>query len=145
MRSPKSKAPAINAGFVEPMLCLAVKKLPEGPAWRYEVKLGGYRAIGVRTKVGAELRSETRKIFRLSFPKYAAPSILCPKTLASTVKSRRSTSRLSAEKTFALCPWKPGLCLMPIGFPVGTGLHSEAPICGAIDTPPLPERVSAPL
>ena len=37
------------------MLCLAVEKLPEGPAWQYEVKLDGYRAIGVRTKSGVEL------------------------------------------------------------------------------------------
>jgi len=36
------------------MLCLAVEKLPEGPAWQYEVKLDGYRAIGVRTKAGAK-------------------------------------------------------------------------------------------
>ena len=35
------------AGFIEPMLCLAVEKLPEGPAWQYEVKLDGYRAIAV--------------------------------------------------------------------------------------------------
>ena len=29
--------------FIEPMLCLAASKLPEGPAWQYEVKLDGYR------------------------------------------------------------------------------------------------------
>jgi ATP-dependent DNA ligase len=29
------------------MLCLAVEKLPEGPAWQYELKLDGYRPIGV--------------------------------------------------------------------------------------------------
>jgi ATP-dependent DNA ligase len=34
------------------MLCLAVEKLPKRPGWLYEVKLDGYRAIGVRTKVG---------------------------------------------------------------------------------------------
>ena len=39
-----------GARFVEAMLCLAVEKLPEGPAWQYEGKLHGYRAIGVRTK-----------------------------------------------------------------------------------------------
>ena len=42
----------MSACFVEPMLCLAVDKLPEGPAWQYELKLDGYRAIGVRTKAG---------------------------------------------------------------------------------------------
>ena len=47
------------------MLCLAVEKLPEGPAWQYEVKLDGYRAIGVRTRAGRRCywsRTGTRAI-----------------------------------------------------------------------------------
>ena len=32
-----------EAGFIEPMECLAVTKLPEGPDWTYEIKLDGYR------------------------------------------------------------------------------------------------------
>jgi ATP-dependent DNA ligase len=47
-----------KAGFFEPMLCLAVEKLPEGPAWQYEVKLDGYRAIGVRTRSAHILETE---------------------------------------------------------------------------------------
>jgi hypothetical protein len=31
------------------MECLAVAKLPEGSRWIYEIKLDGYRAIGVKT------------------------------------------------------------------------------------------------
>jgi hypothetical protein len=27
-----------RVGFIEPMLALAVTKLPEGPAWAYELK-----------------------------------------------------------------------------------------------------------
>src|ERR1700691_1775729 len=50
-----------KAQFIEPMLCLAVDKLPEGPAWQYEVKLDGYRAIGFRTKTGVELWSRNRR------------------------------------------------------------------------------------
>jgi ATP-dependent DNA ligase len=34
-----------EAQFIEPMPCLAVKKLPEGKAWEYELKLDGYRAL----------------------------------------------------------------------------------------------------
>ena len=30
--------------FIEPMECLAVPKLPNGPQWFYEIKLDGYRA-----------------------------------------------------------------------------------------------------
>jgi ATP-dependent DNA ligase len=41
----------VEAGrFVEPMLCLAVNKLPEGRAWQYELKLDGYRGIGVKAQ-----------------------------------------------------------------------------------------------
>jgi hypothetical protein len=62
-------APAeAKARFFEPMLCLAVEKLPEGPAWQYEVKLDGYRAVGVRTKTGVELWSRNRKDFSRRFP-----------------------------------------------------------------------------
>jgi bifunctional non-homologous end joining protein LigD len=64
-----------KAGFFEPMLCLAVEKLPEGPAWQpegpawqYEVKLDGYRAIGVRTKSGVELWSRNKRDFSRRFP-----------------------------------------------------------------------------
>jgi len=41
MRTSQSKAPAISACFIEPVLCLAVEKLPEGPSCQYEVKLDG--------------------------------------------------------------------------------------------------------
>ena len=55
MTRQKGKAEPISANFTEPMLCLAVEKLPEGSAWQYEVKLDGYRAIGVPTKTGVEI------------------------------------------------------------------------------------------
>ena len=31
-----------KVGFIEPMLSLAVTKLPEGAAWAYELKFDGY-------------------------------------------------------------------------------------------------------
>jgi ATP-dependent DNA ligase len=37
------------ARFVEPMQCLAVAKLPEGPDWEYEIKFDGYRALGIKS------------------------------------------------------------------------------------------------
>jgi ATP-dependent DNA ligase len=37
-----------KVGFIEPMLTLAVTKLPEGVARSYELKFDGYRAIGVK-------------------------------------------------------------------------------------------------
>jgi bifunctional non-homologous end joining protein LigD len=63
----KNEEPAI-ARFFDPMLCLAVEKLPEGPAWQYEVKLDGYRAVAVRTKTEIELWSRNRKDFSHRFP-----------------------------------------------------------------------------
>jgi len=32
------------ASFIEPMECLTVAKLHDGPQWVYELKLDGYRA-----------------------------------------------------------------------------------------------------
>src|SRR5271167_2950057 len=61
----------VSASFVKPMLCLVVEKLPEGPAWQYEVKLDGYRAIAVRTKTGVELWSRNKKDFSRRFPNVA--------------------------------------------------------------------------
>jgi hypothetical protein len=38
-----------NPGFLEPMECLPVRKLPEGPSWTYEIKLDSYRIEAVPT------------------------------------------------------------------------------------------------
>ena len=38
MKQRSGKVQQISACFIEPMLCLAVLKLPEGPAWQYEAK-----------------------------------------------------------------------------------------------------------
>jgi ATP-dependent DNA ligase len=45
IQKPPSRQPA---RFVEPMQCLAVAKLPEGPDWEYEIKFDGYRALGIK-------------------------------------------------------------------------------------------------
>jgi len=38
--------PPRAASFIEPMECVAVSKLHDGPQWIYEIKLDGYRALG---------------------------------------------------------------------------------------------------
>jgi ATP-dependent DNA ligase len=53
------------------MECALVQKLPEGPNWTYEVKLDGYRAIGVRTRRETILYSRNQKNFNKRFPKIA--------------------------------------------------------------------------
>jgi hypothetical protein len=37
---PLRALPNIKAAFVEPMDCLPVPKLPAGPQWTWEIKLG---------------------------------------------------------------------------------------------------------
>jgi DNA ligase D-like protein (predicted ligase) len=62
--------PTTKAAFIEPMECALVSTLPEGPDWTYEVKLDGYRAIGVK---GSEtiLYSRNHKNFNRRFPQIA--------------------------------------------------------------------------
>lgn len=58
MPGPNS-VPRKDATFIEPMECLAVSKLPDGPQWVYEIKLDGYRAIAV--KAGGKLNLFSRR------------------------------------------------------------------------------------
>ena len=63
----KVNAGDISARFVEPMLCLAVSDLPSGPQWEYELKLDGYRAIGVKVHARTLLLSRNGKDFTRRF------------------------------------------------------------------------------
>ena len=49
------------AGFVEPMQCLAIDALPEGPEWAYEFKLDGHRALGLNIGGSSWLISRNAK------------------------------------------------------------------------------------
>lgn len=54
--------------FIEPMECLAVSKLPDGPQWVYEIKLDGYRAQAIRTVDGVAFYSRNGKSLAKKFP-----------------------------------------------------------------------------
>jgi ATP-dependent DNA ligase len=49
------------------MLSLAVPKLPEGPAWSYELKFDGYRALCMKTDGRVQLLSRNGKGFTKRF------------------------------------------------------------------------------
>ena len=56
-----------EAGFVEPMECLAVTKLPDGPDWVYEIKLDGYRALAINSNGKLSLYSRNRQSFNRQY------------------------------------------------------------------------------
>jgi ATP-dependent DNA ligase len=61
--------PPGSATFKDPMECLAVPKLPEGPQWLYEIKLDGYRAIAVKSSGKLSLFSRRRNSFNRQYSK----------------------------------------------------------------------------
>jgi hypothetical protein len=61
----KLALPKQAAGFLETMDCLPVPKLPEGPAWTYEIKLDGYRLEVVRSGGKTTLYSRRQNLQNL--------------------------------------------------------------------------------
>jgi bifunctional non-homologous end joining protein LigD len=54
------------------------EKLPEGPDWEYELKLDGYRAVGIKTENGERILSRSGKNFSGRFPTLARALELLP-------------------------------------------------------------------
>ena len=55
------------ATFKDPMECLAVPKLPDGPQRLYEIKLDGYRFIAVKSSGKLNLLSRRRNSFNRQY------------------------------------------------------------------------------
>ena len=60
--------PKARATFVEPMLLLPTETLPAGAEWIYELKLDGYRALGIKAQTQIQLRSRNDNDFRSRYP-----------------------------------------------------------------------------
>ena len=70
--------PERKASFIEPMECLAVTKLPEGPEWVHEIKFDGYRAIAVNVDGRLDLLSRRHKSFKRQFAAVAEALVDLP-------------------------------------------------------------------
>jgi len=57
-----------SARFIEPMLLLRTDSLPSGEQWLYELKLDGYRAIGLKRNGEVSLRSRNDNDFSGRYP-----------------------------------------------------------------------------
>src|ERR1700722_1964618 len=63
----KTNKAELKATFIESMECLPVSKLPEGPAWTYEIKLDGYRLEAVKNAGNTTLYSRRRNVLNSKF------------------------------------------------------------------------------
>ena len=61
-RPPSASSRIAKVSFIEPMECLPVAKIPEGPDWTYEIKLDGYRLEAVKSRGKVTLYSRRRNI-----------------------------------------------------------------------------------
>src|SRR5215469_8021033 len=68
MKSRHLSLPKRKAEFIEPMECAPVTKLLDGPAWVFEIKLDGYRAVAVKSGRGVNLYSRWHKSFNHQYP-----------------------------------------------------------------------------
>ena len=97
-----------KALFFEPMLCDKAEQPPEGPEWRYELKLDGYRAIGFKTDGQARLWSRNGKDFVRRF-----------REVAKAIESLPEDTAIDGEIVALGTDGKPSFALLQ-GFANGT-------------------------
>lgn len=70
-----TKKPHAPPTFVTPMAAIAVKQLPEGGEWLYEVKFDGYRELIIKDGTRIQLQSRNQKDFTSMYPGIAAAAL----------------------------------------------------------------------
>jgi bifunctional non-homologous end joining protein LigD len=60
--------PPGKLGFVEPMKCRLMEKLPEGHDWVYEIKFDGFRGLAIKNGSAVQLLSRNNKDLGSKFP-----------------------------------------------------------------------------
>jgi DNA ligase D-like protein (predicted ligase) len=94
----------------EPMLCDSAEQPPEGPEWRYELKLDGYRAIGFKTGGQVHLWSRNGKDFARRFPEVISALASLPENTA--IDGEIVALDAEGKPSFALLQ-KPGIGAPP--------------------------------
>jgi ATP-dependent DNA ligase len=57
-----------TARFIPPMLLLRRECLPEGPAWLYELKLDGFRAVAIERRHSRSAVAQMARISKRGIP-----------------------------------------------------------------------------
>jgi bifunctional non-homologous end joining protein LigD len=85
--------PAAELRSIEPMYALAVKNLPEGKEWLYEVKFDGYRCLAGKQNDGVTLWSRRGNLFTAQFPDIATACERLPLPLIFVMTLRYKIAR----------------------------------------------------
>jgi ATP-dependent DNA ligase len=95
--------PLRSAAFIEPMECLAVSKLPEGPQWVYEIKLDGYRALGIKLNDSVRLLSRRNNSFNRQYPLIVEALADLPEDTVDLTRDGRCENATSESASSEVC------------------------------------------
>lgn len=112
-----------KARFIEPMLLQRVSSLPADPEWSYEVKLDGYRALGIKANGKVLLRSRNNKDFNSKYPGVARALAALPD---DTVIDGEIVALDSTGRPVGHFPEREGNDALPVS--VYLGLDDPSPV-----------------